>query len=258
MCAADIEAISNWKLELTVEDGDLLVESGKDELRQLGQRFKVRLPDLFDEYSEEDVRFRTTNRQRTMESGKAFGEGAFPNDDVEIPPPLEDDMLLKYYDYCPKWSINVDENAETYQEREAFKETSIVLDMLNRINQRLGFYVEEEEEKHSTEDLEIELDESEENSTEVPASLEKRDVSSQIVDRLEFDDVYIMYDLCRHEQARSPAEISVWCAAFNSDDLKVMEYYEELEYWHKDGYFYEINTQFACPLMENLVMTFDG
>lgn len=62
LCAADIEAISNWKLELTVDDGDLLVESGKDELRQLGQRFKVRLPDLFDEYSEEDVIFRTTNR----------------------------------------------------------------------------------------------------------------------------------------------------------------------------------------------------
>ena len=189
-----------------------------------------------------------------MESGKAFGEGAFPSDDVEIPPPLEDDMMLKYYDYCPKWSINVDENAETYQERDAFKETSIVLDMLNRINQRLGFYNEEEVEKPLNEDLEIDMDETEDNSTEV----EKRDVSSQIVDRLEFDDVYIMYDLCRHEQSKSPADISVWCAAFNSDDLKVMEYYEELEYWHKDGYFYEINTQFACPLMENLVMTFDG
>ena len=40
--------------------------------------------------------------------------------------------------------------------------------------------------------------------------------------------------------------------------LQVMEYYVELEYWHKNGYFYEINSQFACPLMENLVTTFEG
>ena len=41
-------------------------------------------------------------------------------------------------------------------------------------------------------------------------------------------------------------------------NLQVMEYYVELEYWHKNGYFYEINSQFACPLMENLVTTFEG
>jgi len=51
---------------------------------------------------------------------------------------------------------------------------------------------------------------------------------------------------------------SVWCAAFEKEDLKVMEYYEELSYWYRNGYFYEINTQFACPLMENLVESFEG
>ena len=37
-----------------------------------------------------------------------------------------------------------------------------------------------------------------------------------------------------------------------------MEYYEELSYWYSNGYFYEINTKFACPLMENLVDSFEG
>ena len=37
-----------------------------------------------------------------------------------------------------------------------------------------------------------------------------------------------------------------------------MEYYEELEYWYKDGYYYDINTKFACPLMKDLVMQFQG
>ena len=95
LCAADIEAIANWKLELTVDDGDLLVDSGRDELRQLGQRFKERLPELFDGFSEEDIIFRTTKKQRAMESGKAFSEGAFPGEEVVIPPPLEDDMMLR-------------------------------------------------------------------------------------------------------------------------------------------------------------------
>ena len=30
-----------------------------------------------------------------MESGKAFGEGAFPGEEVLIPDPLEDDELLR-------------------------------------------------------------------------------------------------------------------------------------------------------------------
>ena len=37
-----------------------------------------------------------------------------------------------------------------------------------------------------------------------------------------------------------------------------MEYYEDLEYWYKNGYYYDINSQFPCPLMEDLVMQFDG
>ena len=115
LCSADIDAITNWKLELTVEDGDLLTESGKDELRQMGQRSKVRFPDLLDTFNEEEIivmfliifsnyfldqfllQFRTTIRQRAMESGKAFSEGAFPGEEVLIPEPLEDDMLLRVF-----------------------------------------------------------------------------------------------------------------------------------------------------------------
>ena len=37
-----------------------------------------------------------------------------------------------------------------------------------------------------------------------------------------------------------------------------MEFHEDLQYWHTHGYFYEMNTQIACPLMENLIATFEG
>ena len=39
--------------------------------------------------------FRTTYKERAMESGKAFAQGVFPDDNVEIPPPLEEDKLLR-------------------------------------------------------------------------------------------------------------------------------------------------------------------
>ena len=121
--------------------------------------------------------------------------------------------------------------------------------MLERINQRLGFYEEPEE-------AELDAEENDTNST--ATNMEKRDVSGQITDRLEFEDIVIAYDLCRYQQSKTPEDTSPWCAVFDSEDLKIMEYYEDLKYWHKEGYFYELNTQFACPLMENLVETFDG
>ena len=48
LCQADLEAIKSWTFELTVDDDSLITESGKDELRLIGQRYKQRLPDIFD------------------------------------------------------------------------------------------------------------------------------------------------------------------------------------------------------------------
>ena len=61
--------------------------------------------------------------------------------------------------------------------------------MINRINQRLGFYEESEVAEPEMNEDEIEI-----NGTKV----EKRDVSGQILDKLYFEDIEIMYDLCRY------------------------------------------------------------
>ena len=44
----DLKGIEAWTLNLTVQDEDLLTESGKLELKQIGERYKKRLPTLFD------------------------------------------------------------------------------------------------------------------------------------------------------------------------------------------------------------------
>ena len=40
---------------------------------------------------------------------------------------------------------------------------------------------------------------------------------------LSFDDVNLMYDMCRFEKAWDPHLTSVWCAAFDEEDLKVWQ-----------------------------------
>ena len=38
--------------------------------------------------------------------------------------------------------------------------------------------------------------------------------------------------------------------------FKVVEYYEDLKYWSKNGYAADISHQMACPLIKNLVEVF--
>ena len=62
LCATDIEAIAQWTLELEDEDAWMLVDSGRAEMRHIGQRFRARFSQLFSEYDSNDVLFRSTNR----------------------------------------------------------------------------------------------------------------------------------------------------------------------------------------------------
>ena len=40
---------------------------------------------------------------------------------------------------------------------------------------------------------------------------------------LTFEDVVLMYDMCRYEAAWQPHLVSVWCAVFDDSDLEVGE-----------------------------------
>ena len=54
LCDTDFQALSNWNFELTIDDDGLITDSGKEEFRHIGKRYKARLPDIFDESYEED------------------------------------------------------------------------------------------------------------------------------------------------------------------------------------------------------------
>ena len=58
LCQNDLATLAQWIFDLTIDDAYLLVESGKKEMREMGQRFKIRFPTLFEDFNEKEVIFR--------------------------------------------------------------------------------------------------------------------------------------------------------------------------------------------------------
>ena len=59
LCDEDLDGIKQWTFNLTVEEEDLLTESGKAELYKIGQHVKKRLPTIFaDGYNHDSMKVR--------------------------------------------------------------------------------------------------------------------------------------------------------------------------------------------------------
>uniref|UniRef100_A0A0K2SY60 Multiple inositol polyphosphate phosphatase 1 n=2 Tax=Lepeophtheirus salmonis TaxID=72036 RepID=A0A0K2SY60_LEPSM len=71
------------------------------------------------------------------------------------------------------------------------------------------------------------------------------------------NDTLVAYDICRFSRAWKPDDVSVWCTLFTVEDLKVLEYYEDLKYWYSNGYWKPVTTKMPCPLMKDLIETFE-
>ena len=50
--------------------------------------------------------------------------------------------------------------------------------------------------------------------------------------------------------AQRKSKSSIWCEMFEKEDLKILEYLEDIKYWHTHGFFQDLNTKVACPLMK--------
>ena len=64
---------------------------------------------------------------------------------------------------------------------------------------------------------------------------------------------------CRYDLAEFPDvwdHVSPWCAVFSEENLKILEFTDDLSYYYKDGYGYDINWQMTKPLVEELQLRF--
>lgn len=131
------------------------------------------------------------------------------------------DTLLRSINFCPKFTAEV----AAQPQRDAFSVGPEFESMMERVNRRLGF--------HGS-------------------------------NQLDFERIMIMWEWCRFETGSNVelsgsniGDLSAWCAPFTVADHEVLEYREDLGYFHFTGYGVgnqRLIENLNCGLMQDLLM----
>ena len=215
LCMEDINNIAEYSFDLTPADHKVLMESGAREQEGLGSRWRRRLPTLMED--PEMMQTRATYKQRTYASAEAFVRGAY-GDNVTFPHIIVNDMLLRFYDFCPAYDEGVNNNNYTFEEEWKFMEEPAYQDMVRDVSSRVG------------------------------AVLSVADV------RMAW--ALCRYDLA--EFPDTSQHVSPWCAVFSEDNFRVLQYTDDLVFYYKDGYGHEVNWKMTKPLITEMDARFQG
>ena len=217
LCPQDLRLLQDWTVELQESQEKLLHEEGQREMMLLGERWRLRLPDLLQNYEETRHRLRTTRTQRCVDSGHSFVTGVWPGltkDEIVWEEPAEGhDPVIRFYKLCQAWVRDVKKNSEANIEKVKFEQSELMTEVLRSLEQVLGF--------------EVSLQEAE-----------------------------LMYLMCNFDLAWDPASPSPWCRVFTDRQLQVLEYREDLEYFWIDGPGFEVTRRQSCVLLADALRTF--
>ncbi|XP_059061464.1 multiple inositol polyphosphate phosphatase 1-like [Achroia grisella] len=122
MCAEDISNLKNWKWNGTINEPHNLNYRGYIELKQLGSRIREKFTQLLEHVKQYQIR--PTNERRTIDSAKAFVDGLKRNLSFNVTTPLEKDVILMPYKYCPKHIQEVWEGNRTQAEMNQYYESN--------------------------------------------------------------------------------------------------------------------------------------
>ncbi|KAG4068683.1 hypothetical protein HA402_002374 [Bradysia odoriphaga] len=220
LCASDMELIRPWRFDpnITADVDQYLVVAGWNELQGLGQRYQAAFPTLLPStYSRNDYFFRTTDRQRTLASLRAFADGLFGYngyEQVQFEEVPQQDYLLRPYDFCPLY----DEVVEEPVEQNAFVEGPEYQEMIAQVSAKLGFHG-----SHTLRAVEVET----------------------------------LITICRYEQIWDLNSTSPLCGGFSVANHQVLEYFEDLEYYWKVGFghrnYRRLFENLNCNLMQDFL-----
>ncbi|KAG4066312.1 hypothetical protein HA402_000536 [Bradysia odoriphaga] len=140
LCQQDMENIRNWTINpnITVGRNSELVETGWNEWKGIGQRFRDAFPTILSlPYNQSLFLFRATDRQRTAASLQGFADGVFGEwQNVQFEPITDPDLLLRPNDDCPLY----DAVRNNFIEMDAFESGPEYAEMLDQVNRKLGFF----------------------------------------------------------------------------------------------------------------------
>ncbi|XP_075232258.1 multiple inositol polyphosphate phosphatase 1-like [Lycorma delicatula] len=224
LCEKDIENLRNWKLpDIKLVVSDHLTPEGHKEMLELARRYKKRFPEVFNHnLSSSSYKFQYTPFWKDRVSAIAFGEEIF---------------------------AALSSNLQLRQEIIPFPDTSDLLLLLNPDCAQRVIYSD----KRANYLQNLRVFENGEQVRETMVRVSQRLGFDKV---LSYDTVTLMYNMCQYEKAWNFMAVSAWCAVFTKADIKVFEYIYDLSYYYNSGPGLEINKEFGCPLLQDMITQF--
>eukprot|EP00794_Sanderia_malayensis_P000273 gene274-897_t len=228
-----------WKNPFEMAGEKQLSETGDDELYDIGRRYAMKYPAILAKpFAAESFTFQSTCKSRCSQSAFAFamayfkGKGhlthlrqAFINiadSAIFQPVPIlnkdcDDDFVLRFYDNCPKYVKEIEDNSSTLLQMDEFSKGTHVSSVLQLVRERLGLN----------------------KSTEI-----------------DFKTVFAMYKSCAFAISILGKTLSSgWCTVFDSASFQVMEYVMDLKTYYESGPFYPLTSSISCELVKDIIDT---
>ncbi|KAJ8986190.1 hypothetical protein NQ317_005664, partial [Molorchus minor] len=220
LCREDYDLFRRWRWNdtITPEREFSLTSQGMEDMKLLARRYKSKYPQLLQQqYDEKSFYFQYTNTERIQTSYQAYIEGLFGSEAYRIHANTNNDDKL----------VKPYENCKKWEEN--------LEDVSNNRNEYMR-YIERSEFKQM-----------------------ERDIFRRLGFRFNLNSSTItdIYDLCRYEKAWNVQQRSAWCIAFNKNQLKMLEYAEDLRYYYKTGYGNKMSERIGCGPIKDMYERFD-
>ncbi|XP_069691313.1 multiple inositol polyphosphate phosphatase 1-like [Periplaneta americana] len=217
LCVQDLENLRKWTPQAVSTVAMSLTSQGYKDMYKMAQRFKIRFPSLLNKSYHPDLfEVQFTNTQRTTLSAYAFIDGIFGT------------------------TINVKLPRPNPG------------DKLLKPHSRCNAWIQEVDKNEDTLREKMAFDSSEHMRSLIQA------VSTRLGFKHELSHSYVdsMYITCRFEKAWRVKELSPWCAVFSEEELKILEFRDDLKYYYFLGYANEINKKVGCPPAKDFLYRF--
>ncbi|CAH1108448.1 unnamed protein product [Psylliodes chrysocephalus] len=229
LCPSDYDLFRRWRFNESINEGNAntLARQGVDDMKLLARRYKAKYPDVLQNYDERSYYFQYSTDDRTHDSFQAYIEGLFEQDAFKVHAnTVNGNMLTNPFQNCPNWQDNQNLNSNSNS------------------NSNSQFISRSEVERFK-------------EKPEYQKMI--RDVFRRLGFRFTLNATVIedIYNLCSYEKAWNPQPRSPWCVAFTKEQLKLLEYVEDLKYFYESGYGNKMAEKIGCSSIKDMYERFE-
>ncbi|XP_073452422.1 multiple inositol polyphosphate phosphatase 1 [Aquarana catesbeiana] len=221
-----VKELQSWNMWYDDWMDGQLVKNGEEDMKNLAYRLASLFPSLFtaDKLEKCKMSFTTSSKHRCVDSTKSFIKGVTHNylqlpelpdteqEDITCREPVVNDTLMRFFDHCEKFVVQVEDNDTALHEVDKFKIGPEMQKVINKV----------------------------------------ADLLSIPKDQLNADLIQVAFFTCSFELAINNTVNSPWCRLFDEEDAKVLEYLNDLKQYWKRGYGFDINSRSSCNLFQHI------